>query len=53
MSAQKLVAAIKKPWVKYIPQNQLKDLHVPDSSVLIVMGAGDIYKLIYEFSTGR
>ena len=53
VSAQKLVAAIKKPWVRYIPHNQLKDLHVPDSSVLIVMGAGDIYKLVYEFSTGR
>jgi len=46
VDAEKLAAAINKPTVSYLPQNQILDFinkNVGDGEVIVIMGAGDIY----------
>lgn len=48
VSSEKLVKAIKKEDVIYLPKDKIVDYikkNIPEIEVLIVMGAGDIYKL--------
>jgi len=52
VSPQKLVEAIKKPYALYLPKNKIVDYlkkNIKNKEVVIIMGAGDIYKLIDQF----
>jgi len=48
VNSQKLIKTIKKPWAIYLPKEKivkyLKE-NLKDGEVVIIMGAGDIYKL--------
>ncbi|MDD5146559.1 MAG: UDP-N-acetylmuramate--L-alanine ligase [Candidatus Pacebacteria bacterium] len=53
INSQKLVANIGQNWAIYLPKDQLKGYlmeNLPKDAVLIIMGAGDIYKLVDELS---
>lgn len=48
VNSQKLVKAINQPEVEYIERSNLKAYikkHIKDIDILVIMGAGDIYKL--------
>jgi UDP-N-acetylmuramate--alanine ligase len=52
VSSEKLVDAIKKENVKYLPVDQAEKFikkNIKSGDVLIIMGAGDIYKLAEKF----
>jgi len=52
ISSVKLIKAIKKPWAIYLPKEKvIKHLrkNLKGGEVVIVMGAGDIYKIISNF----
>jgi UDP-N-acetylmuramate--alanine ligase len=51
INSEKLVKDIDEKSVIYKPKDELREYlikNLPQKSVLIIMGAGDIYKLIYE-----
>jgi UDP-N-acetylmuramate--alanine ligase len=53
VNSQKLVANIGQSWAIYLPKDQLKGYlmeNLPKDAVLIIMGAGDVYKLADELS---
>ncbi|PIU14452.1 UDP-N-acetylmuramate--L-alanine ligase [bacterium (Candidatus Gribaldobacteria) CG08_land_8_20_14_0_20_39_15] len=55
VNSQKLVEAINKSWAIYLPQNQVLDYlaaNLKGGEVIIIMGAGNVYKLAERFSTG-
>jgi len=55
VSAQKLVKAIDCPWAVYLPQSKILEhlmANLRGGEVVIIMGAGNIYKLAEQFSTG-
>ncbi len=55
VSSQKLVKAIDKIWAVYLPQDKILDYlkaNLKGGEVIIIMGAGSIYKLVERFSTG-
>lgn len=52
VSSEKLVKAINKKNVVYLPKNEIADCvkkDFPKNGMLIIMGAGDIYKIISNF----
>jgi UDP-N-acetylmuramate--alanine ligase len=52
VSSEKLVSAIKKKSVIYIPQLEIENFvkqNIKKNDVLLIMGAGDIYKLYDKF----
>ncbi|OGZ84084.1 MAG: hypothetical protein A2312_03495 [Candidatus Staskawiczbacteria bacterium RIFOXYB2_FULL_32_9] len=52
VSSEKLVSVIKKKSVIYIPQIEIENFvkqNVKEGDVLLIMGAGDIYKLYDKF----
>jgi UDP-N-acetylmuramate-alanine ligase len=53
ISAKRLIKAINKPWAIYLPKgkiiNHLKR-NLKGREVVIIMGAGDIYKLVDSFT---
>jgi len=53
ISTKKLIKAINRPWAIYLPKgkiiNHLKK-NLRDREVVIIMGAGDIYKLVDSFT---
>lgn len=49
VSSEKLVEAINKSWVKYLAQNKVKEYiqeKITGGEVILVMGAGDVYKIL-------
>ena len=56
VSSEKLVEAIKKGNVVYLPKEKLLSFikaNVKDIDVLVIMGAGDIYQLVSKLDKGR
>lgn len=54
VSSKKLAAVIDKSWVAYLPQAKLASYiksNIKDIDVLLIMGAGNIYKLSQEFNS--
>jgi len=52
VNAQKLVEKIKRKNIVYLPKDKIKDFiknNIKPTTVLIIMGAGDIYKLADKF----
>ncbi len=48
VNSKKLIRAINKPWASYLPQNKIINYlkkNLRGGEVVIIMGAGDIYKL--------
>ncbi len=46
VNSEKLVEAINKPWVEYIPQIKIREYikeNISDREILLIMGAGNIY----------
>ena len=53
ISAKKLIEAINKPWAIYLPKEEIVRYlkkNLKDREVVIIMGAGDIYKLVDFFT---
>jgi len=56
VSSEKLIKKINKPWATYLLKEEITNYlkkNVQGGEVLIIMGAGDIYKLVDEFSTSQ
>jgi len=54
VNSEKLIKKINKPWLEYLPKNKIKNYlerNLKGGEIVIIMGAGDIYKLADEFST--
>ncbi|MFC1663935.1 UDP-N-acetylmuramate--L-alanine ligase [Patescibacteria group bacterium] len=54
VSSEKLIKAINEPWAVYLKKEKIvkylkKNILNGRKTVLIIMGAGDIYKLVYSF----
>jgi len=52
VSSEKLVKKINKKHISYLPMDQLEEFiktNIKDGQVLVIMGAGDIYKLVDRF----
>jgi UDP-N-acetylmuramate--alanine ligase len=52
VSSKKLIKAIKKPWIIYLSKNKILSYlkkNLKNGEVVIIMGAGDIYKLSEKF----
>jgi len=53
ISSEKLVEAIDKPWAIYLPKEEIVRYlkkNLKGREVVIIMGAGDIYKLVDSFT---
>ena len=53
VNSQKLAWAINKPWAVYVPQSQLAQYLIQNLQpgvILLIMGAGSIYKLPQELT---
>lgn len=53
ISAKKLIEAINKSWAIYLPKEEIVRYlkkNLKDREVVIIMGAGDIYKLVDSFT---
>jgi UDP-N-acetylmuramate--alanine ligase len=49
VDSQKLVDKINKPWVKYLAKEEINkylEQNIEEGQILIIMGAGDVYKLL-------
>jgi len=49
VSSKKLVDKINKPWVKYSAKEEINkylEQNIKEGQILIIMGAGDVYKLL-------
>ncbi len=54
VNSKKLIEAINRPNAVFLPKEKIKNhlkKNLEKGDILIIMGAGDIYKLIEEFST--
>ena len=54
VSSKKMVEEIDKAWVGYLPKSKIKNYlkrSLKGGEIVVIMGAGDIYTLIDEFST--
>ena len=54
ISSEELIKAVNKSWAIYLPKEKIKtylEKNLKSREVVIIMGAGDIYKLVEEFST--
>jgi len=54
VNSKKLIEAINRPNAVFLPKEKIKNYlkkNLEKGDILIIMGAGDIYKLIEEFST--
>ncbi len=53
ISSEKLIEAINKPWAIYLPKEEIVRYlkkNLKGREVVIIMGAGDIYKLVDSFT---
>ncbi|PIR72063.1 MAG: UDP-N-acetylmuramate--L-alanine ligase [Candidatus Nealsonbacteria bacterium CG10_big_fil_rev_8_21_14_0_10_36_24] len=51
ISSKKLIKKINKPWAIFLPKEKIKNYFINNlkgGEVVMIMGAGDIYKLFYE-----
>ena len=49
INSQKLVEKINKPWIEYLAKDKIKSYledNLEQEQVLIIMGAGDVYKIL-------
>jgi len=54
VDSEKLVGKINKPWVKYLAKKEIKkylEENITEGQILIIMGAGDVYKLLGKEGT--
>ena len=54
VNSKKLIEAINRPNVVFLPKEKIKNhlkKNLEKGDILIIMGAGDIYELVEEFST--
>jgi len=52
-NSEKLIKAIRKPWAIYLPKDKIinyLEKNLAGGEVIIVMGAGDIYNLVFDLT---